>query len=65
MVFEICKTQPVGCLTVHGLENQRPERLPEGYLLHFPTSKSLGDFFFKKGGGNGRGQRIHGRQETG
>lgn len=49
MVFEIYKTQLVGCLTIHGLENQRPERLPEGYLLHFPTSKSL-DYFLKKGG---------------
>lgn len=43
MVFEIYKTQLVGCLIIHELEHQRPEGLPEGSLLHFPTSKSPGD----------------------
>lgn len=43
MVFEIYKTQLVGCLIIHELEHQRPEGLPEGSLIHFPTSKSPGD----------------------
>lgn len=55
MVFEIYKTQLVGCLIIHELENQRPEGLPEGSLLHFPTSKSPGDLEKKKEKGKGRG----------
>ena len=48
MAFEIYKTPLVGCLIIHELENQRPEGLPEGSLLHFPTSKSPGDLTKKK-----------------
>lgn len=53
------------------LKNQRPESLPEGYLLHFPSSKSLGDlkkkFFFKnlnKRKGEGRKGRRGERREN-
>lgn len=61
MVFEIYKTQLVGCLIIHELENQRPEGLPEGSLLHFPTSKSPGDLEKKKEKRKGRGWRIQGK----
>lgn len=59
----ICKTQLVGCLTIYGLGNQeRPERLPEGCLLHFPTSKSLGNLKNKKQTNEKKGQKKGGEE---
>lgn len=63
MVFEIYKTQLVGCLIIHELEHQRPEGLQRA-PNPFPNLKSPGDLKKQKEGkGDGESKGKYKQQD--